>query len=64
MASSEKTRRNEHKLKYRRFHLKVRKKLSNVKMAKHWHRFPKEVLEPPYLEIFKTQLDTVQSSVL
>lgn len=28
-------------------------------MTEHWHRFPKEGVEPPSLEIFKSCLDIV-----
>ena len=31
---------------------------------KHWNRLPREVVEPPSLEIFKTRLDKVLCGLL
>lgn len=50
---------NEHKLKHRRLPLNIRKCFFTVSVTKHWHRFPREVVEPPSLEIFKSCLDTI-----
>jgi len=30
-----------------------------VRVAEHWHRLPREVVESPCLEIFRSHLDTV-----
>lgn len=35
-----------------------------VKIVKHWNRLPREVLEFPFLEVFKTQLDKVPGNLL
>ena len=35
-----------------------------VKISEHWHRLPREVVESPSLEIFKTHLDKVLCSLL
>lgn len=47
---------NGHKLKHRKFHLNVRKSLSTLSVAEHWNRLPKDVVESPSLEIFRTHL--------
>ncbi|KFV93350.1 hypothetical protein N327_05099, partial [Fulmarus glacialis] len=46
-----------HKLKHRRFCLNIRKHFFIVGVTKHWHRLPREVVESPSLEIFKSHLD-------
>ena len=53
------TRGSGHTLKHRRFLLNVRKHFFTVRVTKHWHRLPREVLEFPPLEGFKSHLDTV-----
>ncbi|KFV77944.1 hypothetical protein N308_11556, partial [Struthio camelus australis] len=50
---------NGHKLKHRKFHLKIRKHFLAVRVVKHWSKFPREAVESPSLEIFKIQLDVV-----
>jgi len=34
-----------------------------VRVVKHWHRLPKEVVEAPSLEIFKARLDGALSNL-
>ncbi|KGL78524.1 hypothetical protein N309_15561, partial [Tinamus guttatus] len=50
---------NGHKLKHQKFHRNLRKNLLTVRVAEHWNRLPREVVESPSLEIFKTFLDAV-----
>jgi len=61
---SDRTRGNGHKLKHRKFCLKTSKNFFPLRVTKPWHRLPRELVESPPLETFKTRLDVVLSSLL
>ncbi|KGL83203.1 hypothetical protein N309_13073, partial [Tinamus guttatus] len=50
---------NGQKLKHQKFHRNLRKNSLTVRVTEHWNRLPREVMESPSLEIFKTRLDAV-----
>jgi len=42
----------------------MRKNFFPLRVTKHWNRLPREVVDSPSLEIFKTSLDKVLCSLL
>jgi len=61
---SNRTRSNGHKLKHRKFQLNMRKSFFTLRVAEHWNRLPRGVVESPSLETFKTCLDKVLCNLL
>jgi len=61
---SDRARGNRHKLKHRKFRLNMRKNFFPLRVMEHWKRLPREAVESPSLEIFKTRLDAVLCSLL
>ncbi|KFV79773.1 hypothetical protein N308_04320, partial [Struthio camelus australis] len=55
---------NGHKLKHRKFHLNLRRNFLTARVTEHRNRLPREVVESPSLEIFKTRLDVILGNVL
>jgi len=47
-----------------RFRLDIRKKIFTVRVVRHWHRLPREVLDALSLNTFKVKLDRALSNLI
>jgi len=63
-ACCDKTRGNCFKLKEDRFRLDIRKKYFMVRVVKHCHMLPTEVVDAPSMEKFKVRLDRAVSNLI
>jgi len=61
---SDRTRGNRHKQKQRKLQLNMRKNFFPLRVTEPWPRLPREVVDSPSLELFKTHLDVVLCSLL
>ncbi|KFW70462.1 hypothetical protein AS28_13113, partial [Pygoscelis adeliae] len=55
---------NGDKLKGGRLRLDIRRKFFTLRVVKHWHRLPREVVDAPSLETFKVRLDRALSNLI
>lgn len=49
---------------YLKYYLNMRELFFTVRVLKHWHKLPREVVETSFLNTVKTQLDVVLSTIL
>ncbi|KFW68012.1 hypothetical protein AS28_04549, partial [Pygoscelis adeliae] len=52
------------KLKEGRFRRDIRKTFFTMRVVKHWHRLPRELVDAPSLETFKVRLDGALSNLI
>ena len=62
-SDNNRTRESGFKLEEGGFRLDVRKKFLTQKMVWHWHRLPREAMDAPSLDVFKSRLDGALGSL-
>ena len=61
----DRTRENGFKLKEGKFKLDIRKKFFfTIRVVRHWHRLPREVVDAPSLQTLKVRLDGALSNLM
>ena len=63
-ACSDRIRHNGFKVNEGRFRLDTRKKFFTMRVVKHWHILPREVMAAPSLAVFEARLDGALGNLL